>query len=68
MDVVDVEFDRGAVRRTREPQIQILTVLARFEEEDEVAGVQAGEAVEGGVVVVGGLGVEFGVFVGMREE
>lgn len=68
VDVGDAEFDGGPVGRGREPQVEVLGVLARFQEEDVVAGVEVGEGIEGRVVVVVGFGVEFGVFVGVGEE
>jgi hypothetical protein len=64
-----VEFDCGTVRRARKPEVEILAVLAGLEEENHVARVEIGERVQQ-EVVTGGLllSVEFGLFVGVREE
>lgn len=62
------ELDRGAIGSPRQPQVQILTVLSRLQKKDVVAGMKVGQAVEGGVVVVGRLRVEFGVLVGVWKE
>jgi hypothetical protein len=45
-----------------------LSMLARLEEEDVVTGVELGEGIERGVVVVVGFGVELGVSFCVREE
>ena len=68
MNITDVELDGGTIRSLREPEIQILTILATLKEEDVVAGVEIGEGVERTVVVVGGFRVEFRVFESMWEQ
>ena len=68
MHVADVEFYGRTVWRLREPEVEILSLFARFEEEDVVAGVEVCEGVEGAVVVVAGFCVEFRVEIGVWEE
>lgn len=69
MQVVEVELDGGAVRRTRKPEVEILAVLASLQEEDHVARVKIGERVQQ-QVVTGGLllCVKLGLFVGVGEK
>ena len=45
-----------------------MSLFARFEEEDVVAGMEVCEGVEGAVVVVAGFRVEFRVKVRVREQ
>lgn len=52
MDVAYTEFDGRAIWRLGQPEIKVLTVLARFQEEDVVAGVEIGEGIQSGVVIV----------------
>ena len=68
MDIAHTELDRRPVGSTRQPQVQILAAFACFEEEDVVAGVEICEAIESGVVVIGGFCIEFCVFVGVRKK
>ena len=68
MYIADVEFYRGPVGSLCEPEVQICAVFARFEEEDVVAGVEVGERIECGVIVVAGFCVEFCVFEGVWQE
>lgn len=39
MQIVDMKLDGRAIRRARNPEIQILTALLGFEEENNVAAV-----------------------------
>jgi len=64
VDVLTVHLDGGAVRRLRQPDVEILA-FAGFEEHDVVAVVEVGEFVKLGEL---GLCVEFGVFARVREE
>lgn len=68
MDVCHIELDRRSVGSTSKPEVEILAVFTSFEEEDIVAGVEIGKAIEGRIVVVRGLRVEFRVLVGVRKE
>ena len=67
MHIRHTELDGRSVGRTSEPKVEVLSVLARFEEEDVVAGVQVSESVQSGVIVVRGLRVELCVFVSVGE-
>jgi hypothetical protein len=68
MHITHAKLDCGPVGSTCEPQIQVLAMFSGFEEEDVVAGMEISECVEGVIVIVGGLGVEFGVFVCVRQK
>lgn len=64
-----METNRRAVRGTREPEVKVLTALAGFEEENDVAGVEVCERVEEEIVArLLLLAVELRLFVGVREE
>ena len=43
-------------------------MFAGFKEENIIAGMQIGERIQGCIVVIGGFGVEFGVFSCMRQK
>lgn len=68
MHIADAELDGGAVWGTCKPEIQVFAVFPSLKEEDVVARVEVSKCIQGRVVVVGGLSVELGVFVCMREE
>lgn len=52
MHIAYVKLDCGSIRGLRKPEVEICAVLASFEEEDVIAGMEVCEGVEGGIVVV----------------
>lgn len=64
-----MEADRRAIGGARNPEIQILAAFASFEEENHIARMEIRERVQKEVIAGGFLfGIEFRLFVGMREQ
>lgn len=66
MQVGHGKLDRRSIWWSRKPEVEILTTLLRFEEKDNIAGVEVGEGVEEFIVARGlFLRVQFRLFVRM---
>lgn len=69
MQIGNRELDRRAVRRSREPKVQILTALACLEEKDDIARVQIRQGVQQQVVTSRLLfRIQLTLLVGVRKE
>lgn len=69
MQIGDGELDRRAIRRPRQPKIEILTALACLEEENDIARVQIRQGVQQQVISSRLLlRVELALLVRVRKE